>query len=73
MAQSISILKGGEGIGASVQDEVRVPVETFMTIMCLTHAATIRLSIIHEAVIWAWSIHYSLSAYEHEDAYIKNE
>lgn len=50
--KSIFVLKGVEGIGSILQDEVGVPVEAFVTIISLTHIATVRLSIIHIAVIW---------------------
>lgn len=41
IAKSILVLVGFEGINAFHQDEVRVPVEASVAIICLTHIATI--------------------------------
>ena len=49
-AQSISILKVIEGISAFLQDKMGVPVETLISIVCLTHIDAIRHPVILELV-----------------------
>lgn len=57
--KSIVVLEGVEGIGSILQDEVRVPVEALKTILRLAHVAAVRLSIVHEAVVWALELHHT--------------